>query len=62
MASHILPNLTLWHMPTLDTVAQSVSQVNAQQMANSSMSQPVVSFSSGGTYFIVKTPSQQLPW
>ena len=51
MASHLLPNLTLWHMPTLDTVAQSVSQVNAQQMPNTNMSQPVVSFSSGGTTF-----------
>ena len=56
MASHLLSNLTLWHMPTLDTVAQSVSQVNAQQMANSSMSQPVVSFSSGGTTFYHKNP------
>ena len=38
-------------MPTLDTVDQSVSQINAQHMANSHMSQPVVSFSSGGTTF-----------
>ena len=43
-------------MPTLDNVAQSVSQVNAQQMANSSMSQPVVSFSSGGTIFYHQNP------
>ena len=56
MASHLLPNLTLWHMPTLDSVAQSVSQVNAQQMTNSSMSQPVVSFSSGGTTFYHQNP------
>ena len=55
MASHLLPNSTLWHMPTLDSVAQSVSQVNAQ-MANSSMSQPVVSFSSGGTTFYHQNP------
>ena len=27
MASHLLTKLTLWQMPTLDTVAQSVSQV-----------------------------------
>ena len=56
MENHLLPNLTLWHMPTLDTVAQSVSQVNAQQMANSSMKQPVVSFSSGGTTFYHQNP------
>ena len=43
-------------MPTLDTVAQSVSQVNAQQMSNSNMSQPVVSFSSGGTTFYHQNP------
>ena len=43
-------------MPTLDTVAQSLSQVNAQQMANSNMSQTVVSFSSGGTTFYHQNP------
>ena len=55
MASHLLPNLKLWQMPTLDTVAQSVSQVNAQ-MANSDLIQPVVSFSSGGTTFYHQNP------
>ena len=34
IASSLLPNITLWQMPTLDTVAQSVSQVDAQQIAN----------------------------
>ena len=56
MASHLLPNLTIWQMPTLDNVAQSVSQVNAQQMTNSNMSQPVVSFSTGGTTFYHQNP------
>ena len=55
MASHLLPNLKLWQTPTLDTVAQSVSQVNAQ-MSNSNMIQPVASFSSGGTTFYHQNP------
>ena len=43
-------------MSTLDTVAQSVSQVNAQQMPNTNMSQAVVSFSSGCTIFYHQNP------
>ena len=55
MASHLLPNLKFWQMPTLDTAAQSVFQVNAQ-MANSNMIQPVVLFLSGGTTFYHQNP------
>ena len=47
-------------MPTLDTIAQSVSQVNAQQMASTNMSQPVVSFSSGGTTLYHQNPNKSL--
>ena len=55
MASHLLPNLKLWQMPTLDTVAQSVSQVNTQ-MADSNIIQHMVSFSSNGTTFYHQNP------
>ena len=44
-------------MPTLNTETQSVSQVNAQKTRKTNMSQPVVSFSSGGTTFYHQNPS-----
>ena len=43
-------------MPTLDTVAQSVSRINAQKMSNANKSQPVISFSSGGINFYHQNP------
>ena len=56
MASHLLPNMTLWHVPHPATVTSSHPQQVQQQVLQTNLNKPVVSYSSGGTTYYNQNP------
>ena len=56
MASHLLPNMTLWHVPHPATVTSSHPQQFQQQVLQTNLNKPVVSYSSGGTTYYKQNP------
>ena len=56
MASHLLPNMSFWHVPHPATVTSSHPQQVQQQVLQTNMNKPVVSFSSGGITYYNQNP------